>query len=141
MVSVGEKLWLVREGWRTPDPVTEKEVTVTKVGRAWFYVDNEHDPSDHRYSIDSMREDGRGYVSRAQCYRSREEYRMALESDRVWGLISAFVRSEYVRPKQFDMLTLWKVADLLGVDTPRHCNPCAEIDLGLHVMPDIARKL
>lgn len=69
-LKVGQKLWLQS----SVRYLLSREVTVTKVGRKWAYIDNE------RYRIDkeTLDIDGDGYCSPGKCYHSKDEYEALL---------------------------------------------------------------
>ncbi len=111
--KIGDKLWLVREGWRSSDAPREREVTVTKVGNKWFQLDNDHDPRHPRYSNDTWCEDGGQYMSRAKCHGSADEYHLAIETAKTWDKVYTLIRNTYSRPEHLTLLDIQTVLKIL----------------------------
>jgi len=116
-VTVGQKLWLVRGGWRNSDRPSEKEITVTKVGRKWFYAE---DPEykgrkQNRYDIEDMVEDAGQYTSNAKCYLSKADYDNHVAIREKWDTITRWMRNTYRCPDGVDVAQLDQIAGILGI--------------------------
>lgn len=116
-VEVGQKLWLVRGGWRNSDRPSEKEVTVTKVGRKWFYVE---DPEyngwkQERYDLENMVEDAGQYTPKARCYLSKADYDYQNARRDRWDIIHRWMGYAYRCPDGVTLDQLDLIAGILGI--------------------------
>jgi hypothetical protein len=108
-LTVGQKLWFVWADKRRGDP---HEVTVTRIGRKWAYLDRYE-----TYRIDSNTlavDGGAGRSSPGHCYLSREGYEASLARNRAWNDL----RKEIDRRKRPAGVTVEQIAEarrLLGL--------------------------
>ncbi len=123
-VEVGQKILEVRFGWRAKDEPNLKDSIVTKVGRKWFYVNNEHEAHHNRYSIETGFADGGNYSPRGRCYESREHYQREIDTTALWLELEKVFRY-HSHPKDVDIRDLIVAARALKVDVSayedRHC--------------------
>jgi hypothetical protein len=68
-ISVGQKLWRVYLGNYPKRP--SEYVTVKKIGRLWFTIEEDSWP---RFSIDRLYEDANNYTSKSRLYFDRDTY-------------------------------------------------------------------
>jgi len=113
VVKVGQTLWRVRRGHHSSSSTVEDEVTVSKVGRVWFYLEGVRYL---RYCLETMQEDAGKYTSYCRCYLSKEEYRTSLERDRVWGLFRKETQYWHSPPKSVSLEDIYDVCRILGID-------------------------
>lgn len=111
-LKVGQKLWCVsreRYGRIKPD---DREVTITKVGRKWAYLDY---PSRDEYRIDksTLFIDGGEYTSPGRCYHSREEYESELARETTWDLIRRKVDRQRSCPEGVSVRDMEAALDIL----------------------------
>lgn len=89
------------------DGISEK--TVTKIGRKYFYCDNQER---YPYDIETLLWKDKVYNSRKQLYLTREEIEERREKERLLSNIEKFFR-DYTNPKKLDVMQLTKIWDII----------------------------
>lgn len=88
-MQVGQKLWYVPTRRGTPH-----EVTVTKVGRLWGYLDIGYSGS--RFDLETMRIDSQYTTGRL--YLTREEHEQEIALDKAWNAFRKEMDRTYGAP-------------------------------------------
>ena len=110
-LKVGQKLWLV-PGSRHSEP---REVTVTKVGRKWAYIDGYYHSRNTRVDMETLVLDGTiGYPD--HCYLSKKAWEESTLKDRVWSAIRDKMRNSYRRPDHLSTEDLRAIEAFLGLE-------------------------
>ena len=112
-LNLGDRLWLVDSGNRNSDPVKESEVTVTKLGRKWFMVNNNHSTWHAQYSVET------GYIKtshspRERCYQSKAIYDMKVLTNDHWNQLTRFFSGRYSKPEHLTLGNMIQILELLG---------------------------
>lgn len=89
MLTEGQKLWWVP----TKNQASSKEVTVTRIGHRWAYLNNKQ-----RLDKNTLIADGGEYSSPGKCYLSESVYLEQVERDLAWLGLTNKLRKSYCRP-------------------------------------------
>ena len=117
-LEVGQKLWLVTNGWRGGfrSALPGEEVTVTKVGRKWAELDHGRKT---RIDINTLRVDSQGFGhSPGRCYLSREVYEIEVRDSETWRVFHNWTRDKYGKPDGLTADAIREAAKLLGFEIP-----------------------
>lgn len=106
MIEVGQKLYFVpnnRYGAR-------RDVVVTKVGRRWAAIGPRM-----RVDVNTLRVDGRGYMSPGQCWLSEAAYREELALQAEWDSLNGYVSRRHRVPEGITIEAIRQVKELLKI--------------------------
>ena len=107
-MEIGQTVYLRPIGNAARGSSKIEEVVITKVGRKYFETEGHG-----RFEIETMRQDGRGYVSNYQAYLSLEDIEQEKEQNRLVDEICKVFRG-YGRPEvTFEQARA--IADILGI--------------------------
>ena len=110
-MRVGQTVYLRPTGNAVRRSSEIKEAVITKVGRKYFEVEPSHFG---RFEIESMQQDGKGYVSDYQAYLSLEAIQVEKEHNRLLDEVTKVFRG-YGRPiATFDQIKA--IAKILGIE-------------------------
>lgn len=102
MLQIGQELFWVGSQRHSPNGI----VTVTKVGRKWATLSN-----DHRIDLETHRADGGGYQSPGRTYPSEAAY----VAEQITKLNKLKERMGWTAPKGVKIQDVYEAARLLGL--------------------------
>jgi hypothetical protein len=108
--EVGQTLWWEYEDAYSNAKRRGYEVTITKVGRSWLHLDN-----NHRIDKKTLMADGKGYPSPAKCYLSKKDCDEELLLIKEWDLIRRKIYGCYSPPKDVSIEQLKQAREILGL--------------------------
>jgi hypothetical protein len=104
-LEVGQKLWWVPSHRHN---MSEREVTVEKVGRKWATLD-----CGYRIDVASLVADVGGYSSPGKCYPTREEWSAENALGTAWSEFASDIRNRYRRPEGVTIEDIRQARELL----------------------------
>lgn len=118
-LSIGDKLYFVGNGNNS----TREYVTVSKIGRKWITLANQRGRDEYRIGIhdldgkDSCYADYPGNSNYGgQVYRTKEDYQIESERERLWDLVRSAAYCAYRVPDHLTIGDLREVARLLKIE-------------------------
>lgn len=107
-LEVGQELYYVPANRRYATP---QVVTVEKIGRKWAQLSNRE-----RIDIATRRADGGDYSSPGTCWSSKEEYELAVYTQKLWQAFTDGVKAKYCAPETIGVSEILQAAAVLKID-------------------------
>ena len=108
-LQVGQELWFVYRERRRGAPCI---VIITKVGRKWAQLNY----GGYRVNVDTLKVDGAGYTSPAQCWLTREAWEDEVNRQDAWSKLRGYFDHRWQAP---DGLPTEKIEEILAALPPR----------------------
>jgi hypothetical protein len=108
--EVGQTLWWEYDDTYSNTKRTGYEVTITKIGRTWLYLNN-----NHRVDKTLLIADGKGYSSPGKCYLSKKDCDNLTALINEWRLLRELVGSRYNPPCSVTAKSIQQARELLGL--------------------------
>jgi hypothetical protein len=91
ILEVGQKVFYLHIGYRRNERNDSQlyEATVSKIGRKWFEVE---ELSFTRFSLEDLRNDGKGFTSSYRIVLSKEDFELEQEHYKLRGKVEDFFR-------------------------------------------------
>jgi hypothetical protein len=106
--EVGQTLWFHYDNYSGKKE--DREVTITKIGRTWLYLNN-----NHRVDKTLLIADGKGYSSPGKCYLSKKDCDNLTALISEWRLLRQLIGSHYNPPCSVTAKSIQQARELLGL--------------------------